>query len=136
MSCQLTYAAVLVLTALSRDYLLCFAAMVGLGFFDALATVTRHNVMQLAAPGRIRGRVMANMGTVTRGTTPLSQTQRGLLAGILGAPLAIVASAVALSLAATSAGYLNRALWQSRRQGLVREPKPPIDAVDPGGSTA
>ena len=40
--------------------------------------------MQMTAPEAMRGRVMANMGTITNGVSPLAQAQSGALAAILG----------------------------------------------------
>lgn len=119
---QLAYAAFVLAVAVSGTFWLTFACLVCIGFVDALATVTRHNVMQLAAPSHMRGRLMANMGTVTRGTTPLSQATSGTFVGILGPVGAIVASAAALALAAGSMAWLNPTLWHFRREDLATDP--------------
>jgi len=104
------YAASLVVFAVAGAYAIAFAALVISGFWDASIMVTRNSVMQLEAPGRMRGRVMANLGMVSRGTAPLSQTQSGLLVEAVGAPLALVAAAVALSTNAVGTAATNPVL--------------------------
>jgi hypothetical protein len=55
---------------------------------------------------------MANVGTVTRGIGPLSETQSGFFAGVVGGPLAAVAAAVALAAGAVSTARGNPTLWR------------------------
>jgi hypothetical protein len=76
-----------------------------------VVAVTRNATMQWVAPGQLRGRVMANFGMITRGVSPLSQAQSGFLAGLLGAPLALVAAAAALTINAAFFGRRSRPLW-------------------------
>lgn len=115
-ACMLLYSAVLIVLALSQNFVLSFAAIAAAGFLDSISTVTRHSVMQLASPGHLRGRVMANMGTITRGTTPLSQLQSGFLSAAVGGPLALVAGAVVIAIAASLTGRLNGDLWRFSRE--------------------
>ncbi len=76
--------------------------------------------MQLAAPGPMRGRVMANMGTVTRGVSPFAQTQSGALADVVGVRPAVAVASIALALSSLVTGRANPALW-----GFEREDRPP-----------
>lgn len=136
--CMLGYAAALVVFAISRNYVLSFAAIAATGLLDSLSTVTRHSVMQMATPGRMRGRVMANMGTVTRGTSTLAQTQSGVLAGALGAPLAVLTTAAALALSAGLTARTNPTLWRFRRDSQVGgsgEPDQEADAASVADAT-
>ena len=118
----LVYALALVGLAASDHYPISFAVLAVLGFLDALMTVTRHSVMQLAAPPRMRGRVMGNMGTVTRGVSPLAEVQSGAIAGVAGAPVAIMVAAVALGGAAVATARANPDLWRFRTSELPVEP--------------
>lgn len=124
--CTLAYVGALVFVAASPVFGLTFAALSVVGLLDALVTVTRHSVMQLAAPPAMRGRVMANMNTITLGVGPLANAQSGFLAGLLGAPWAILASAGLLAAFAGVASVRNVALWHVQR-GSLRDPS----GVDP-----
>jgi MFS family permease len=116
-------AAIFVVFGLAREYLVAFAALAAIGLTDSLIGVIRQNMAQLAAPARMRGRVMANMGTVTRGVSPLAETQAGALAGLLTGPAAVLVAAGALALAAAWTGRTNPALWRFVRED--REQPPP-----------
>jgi len=133
--CQIVYSGLLVVMAFTVQYAACFAALAALGFFDTLTSVTRQNVMQLVAPGRMRGRVMANVGTVTRATGPFSQTLSGALTSLFGPSLAIVASAATLSVAAAAVGRSNPTLWRAKHDELIRRP-PGAATGAPSGTEA
>jgi Transmembrane secretion effector len=111
---MLAYAVALVALAAARNFALAFALLAVIGIFDALSTVARHSISQLVAPAELRGRVMANMGVVTRGIGPLAQTQSGALAGLIGAPLAVVVAAVGVAGATAYTARNNPALWRFR----------------------
>lgn len=128
----MAYAVALAGFALSGQYAIAYGALVFVGALDSFLTVTRHSVMQLAAPSHMRGRVMGNMGTVTRGVSPLAETQSGALAGVMGGPLAIVAAAAALVVSAAVTARRNPALWRLRRTDLEPAPHAPPDGADPG----
>ena len=117
--CTFVYATALVAFAQSSVYGLSFAALVAIGLLDSLVSVTRQNVLHLTAPGRMRGRVMGNLGTVSRGVGPLAQVQSGFLAGTIGGPLAVVCSAVALAVAASLTARTNRVLWRFSRDDAL-----------------
>jgi hypothetical protein len=79
----------------------------------------------------MRGRVMANMGIVTRGLSPLSQTQSGLLSGLVGPAFAAATAGIVLATAAGLTGRLNKVLWGFTLAEAVEEPE---DAEDPESS--
>lgn len=121
--------------ALAGTYPLSFLALVGIGCTDALIGVTRQSMAHLAAPGRMRGRVMANMGTVTRGVSPLAETQAGVLASLMTGPAAVIAAAAALAVTAAWTGRTNPALWDFVRRDGVKDAgsvatAPTIDPAD------
>jgi MFS family permease len=122
-------AAIFVAFALAREYAVAFGALVAIGLTDSLIGVTRQNVAQLSAPAKMRGRVMANMGTVTRGVSPLAETQSGALAGLLTGPTAVLVAAGALALTAAWTGRTNPALWRFVRAD--REQTPPDGGPPP-----
>ena len=107
----LAYSVVLLFVAFSTTYSVTFIALALVGALDSLATITRNSILQLAAPPAMRGRVMSSMGLVTRGLSPLAETQSGLLASFLGPTYTLIGSAVALALAAGITIRTNPALW-------------------------
>ena len=120
--CTLGYAVAVVALAVSPLYALTLLFLAATGLLDSVATVTRHSVMQLAAPPHMRGRVMANMGTVTRGTSPLAETQSGVLAGALGPRAAVLIAAAVIAAAATATAFRNLALMRFMRGEGEHEP--------------
>ncbi len=98
-----------------------FAALTIVGMADAVMTVSRHSIMQLAAPPELRGRVMGSMSVVTRGASPLAEVQSGLLASALGPAQAVAVSAVALAAASIATGWSNRPLWTFRRSAAIED---------------
>lgn len=110
--CTLAGSGVMVLFALSTSYPLSFAALAAIGLLDVMTTVTRNTILQLTAPGHMRGRVMANMGMVTRGIAPLAETQSGVMATWLGSGAAVLTAAGAIGIAAAATAATNRALWR------------------------
>jgi MFS family permease len=125
--CQLAYSLALIGFALSGQYALSFVLLAATGFLDVLETVTRLSIAQLAAPGRMRGRVMSNMRTVTGGIGPLAQTQSGILAGAISGPSAIVVAAVALAFSAAAVARLNLSLWRFSVDDVTAEPLVSLD---------
>jgi MFS family permease len=109
--CTLAYAAVLFVFACSTSFLMSASALILIGALDFLITVTRNSVMQLSAPARMRGRIMANLGLVTRGIGPLADTQSGVLAAFLGVSLTVFAAGTALAAAACLTAIANPTLW-------------------------
>jgi len=109
--CMMAYSGVLAALAVSSNFTISFLALSMIGVLEVLVTVTRSTIMQLAAPGHMRGRLMANMGTVTRGVGPLAETQSGLLASLLGSTPAVMTAAGVVGLAATFTALFNRDLW-------------------------
>jgi MFS family permease len=129
----LAYATAMIAFALGRSYVVAFGALIVIGVFDACVSIIRNSIMQLAAPGRMRGRVMANQGTIVRGVGPLAQTQSGAMAGAFGGPVAVVVAAAVMGLAAAVVARANRALWtfSSRDAAAAGDPDSPVAAGDP-----
>jgi MFS family permease len=114
--CTFAYAASFLVMAVAWDYAIAFVAIALTGCFDALVTVTRNTIAQHTAPAHMRGRIMANMATVTRGLGPLSETQSGALAGAVGVPLAVTGAAIALAAIGGSMARPSSALWRFTRE--------------------
>jgi hypothetical protein len=105
------YGLLLVGLVLSHLYLLTFAILALIGLLDAFNTITRNSIVQLAAPPEMRGRVMSSMGIVTRGVSPLAETQSGVIAGIAGPGVAVLAAAAMFVALVGFTATFNRALW-------------------------
>lgn len=123
---NLAYALTLAAFAVSSDFVVAFVVLALTGLFDVYTTVARHSIAQLVAPAHLRGRVMANIGVVTRGMGPLAQTQSGVLAGAIGGPAAVLVAALGVGLATAWTAWTNRALWRFRQH----EGEPEVAAVD------
>ncbi len=117
----IAYAAAMIAFAVGQSYIVAFAALVVIGVFDAWVSIIRNSIMQLGAPPRMRGRVMANQGTVVRGLGPLAQTQSGALAGLAGGPAAVIVAAASLAAAALVVARRNPSLWLFSRKDAEGE---------------
>ena len=111
---SLIYATTLATVLLANSYLATFGLLVTVGLFDSFLAVTRQSVMQVAAPGRMRGRIMANVGAVTRGFSPLAEAQSGFMIGIFGPAVAISVAASMIALNGVTARLTNPTLWRYR----------------------
>ena len=109
--CMIAYSCVLAFVAFSSSYL-AYSGAGGHRLLEVILTVTRNTIMQLVAPPHMRGRVMANVGIVTRGINPLSETQSGFLAGWMGSTFAVLFAACAMGIAGGLTTVFNRDLWR------------------------
>lgn len=125
------YAASLVVFAFSRNYVLSFVALAVSGITDVFTAVTRMTIMQLTAPPQMRGRLMANMRIVTGGLGPLAETQSGVLASLVGGPMAVIGAVGALILAASWTARANPAFWRFSRHEVVEQLDEEVDGQSP-----
>lgn len=93
-----------------RAYPLALVAMFLVGFATIGMMITANTSIQLAAPDRLRGRVMAVYTTVFAGTTPFGSPAVGAIASTWGTPTALAVSG-GVALVASGLG----ALWMRRR---------------------
>lgn len=80
--------------ALSSSYILSMALMVAVGAATVLTQSFNNTALQLAAPDRIRGRVMGAYSFGTQGFRVINGPLLGVLATLLAPPLAVAGSAV------------------------------------------
>lgn len=66
-----------------------------LGLFDSLQATPRNGVIQLLTPDELRGRVSAFQSMLTSGGPSVGQALNGAVASLIGAPLALLAGALA-----------------------------------------
>ncbi len=98
------------LTALyTGSFLLALAMMLLMGVFNTMFTTLIQNSLQLMVPDAMRGRVMGFYG-MTYNIRPLGGMQAGAVAAVIGAPFALAAGALAVTLFALGPGLLSRRL--------------------------
>jgi hypothetical protein len=93
------YAALLAAFALSPWLGVSMVLLFALGAVDGVWAVTRNTLAQLLVPDVLRGRVMSVVVLATRGSAPLGRVQGGFLAGLVGAPVAVLAGATVIGVA-------------------------------------
>ena len=95
--------------ALSSQFALTAALLVGLGFAGIIFTTSANTLLQLAVPDELRGRVMSLYILLFAGTTPIGGLLIGSLSKMLG-----VAWAIGICAALCIAGVLGALLYRRR----------------------
>jgi MFS family permease len=109
--------------------LACLSAS-GLGFFDSLQAAPRNAAIQLLCPDELRGRVSSFQQMLVSGVPALGLTLMGTATAVVGAPVAMVAGAIACASVIT--GLIStRPDLRSRDLGTARVPaslerEPPV----------
>lgn len=80
----------IILFALSRWYLLSFAALLIAGMLDGVSVVVRGTVMQLKTPDHMRGRVSSVGSMFINSSNELGQFESGLAARMMGVTPSVV----------------------------------------------
>jgi MFS family permease len=93
------YTVLLAAFALSPWLGLSMTLLFVLGAADGAWAVTRNTLAQLLVPDELRGRVMSVVVLATRGSAPLGRLQAGFLAGLVGAPAAVLLGAAVIGAA-------------------------------------
>lgn len=93
------YTVLLAAFALSPWLGLSMILLFALGAADGAWAVTRNTLAQLLVPDALRGRVMSVVVLATRGSAPLGRLQGGFLAGLVGAPAAVLLGAAVIGAA-------------------------------------
>jgi hypothetical protein len=114
-----------------RGYALSYVLLVAVGALDFSADGQPSRRHADGRPGRMRGRVMGDMGAVTLGVTPLAETQSGGHAAVMGAPLPVVAALTALRVTAIAIGRSNWPLRSFARDEVTAGPSAPVAADRP-----
>jgi len=85
--------------ALSTNYVLALAALLGVGWTMISINATINTVVQTNVPDELRGRVNGVFALLFIGVAPLGNLQAGLVADHFGAPMAVFFGAVVSGLA-------------------------------------
>jgi MFS family permease len=86
--------------ALSRSVPVSLVLMAVLGWGLIAMAATTNTLVQLNVPDELRGRVMSIYTTVFAGSTPVGGLFSGVIAGLAGAPAALLAGGIISTLAA------------------------------------
>jgi MFS family permease len=80
---------------LSRNYLLTFAALAGIGLADLVSTVIRQTLRQLVTPDAMRGRMTSINMIFFMGGPQLGEFEAGLVAAFFGITVSVVSGGIA-----------------------------------------
>ena len=120
----LSYAAALVLLALSPWFALSLVAAVLLGATDSVQMIPRNSVILAISPDALRGRVEAFRSMLSGGGPPLGYSLSGGLAAALGPALALVLGATACALLVAGVFARDRELRDPLLGSLREEDEP------------
>ena len=101
-----------ILFGLSTSFLLTMTALILIGVFDGLSSIIRNTVRQILTPDEMRGRMISITQIFFKGGPQLGEMESGLVAQILGVPIAIISGGVGCVLAAWIVVKRIPQLWQ------------------------
>jgi MFS family permease len=117
----LAYCLCLIGLALSPWFASTWLFAAGLGFTNTMQATPRNTVIQLVTPDHLRGRVTSFRNMLAGGGPSIGQALIGLAATLVGAPLALIAGAVACIVLNIGIMAKDREL---RSEHLAMEPEP------------
>ena len=88
-----------ILFGVSTTFWLTMLALIMIGIFDGLSSIIRNTVRQMLTPDTMRGRMMSITQIFFKGGPQLGEVESGLMAQLLGVPLAIISGGVGCVLA-------------------------------------
>ncbi len=115
------YGVVTILFGLSRSFPLSMLAMVGVGAFDMVSVVVRQTLVQVATPDAMRGRVGAVSSVFVSGSNRIGDFESGMVAGLLGAPAAVVIGGIGTIVVVATAAWL---VPELRKADRLTQPQP------------
>lgn len=89
-----------ILFGVSTSFWLTVLALILIGVFDGLSSIIRNTLRQLLTPDEMRGRMMSITQIFFKGGPQLGEMESGLVAQVLGVPLAIISGGAGCVLAA------------------------------------
>jgi len=96
----------------SRSFPLAMLALIIVGGADAVSTIIRNTIRQLATPDYIRGRMTSVNQIFFQGGPQLGEVEAGLVAQFMGAPFAVISGGV---------GCILAVMWIARRWPQIRK---------------
>jgi MFS family permease len=109
------YGVATVVFGVSRSFPLSMAAMIVLGGFDMVSVVVRQTLVQVATPDAMRGRVTAVSSVFVSGSNRLGDFESGMVAGLVGAPIAAVIGGVGSVLVVALTAWITPELRRADR---------------------
>ena len=88
-----------ILFGVSTSFWLTMLALIMIGIFDGLSSIIRNTARQMLTPDTMRGRMMSITQIFFKGGPQLGEVESGLMAQLLGVPLAIISGGVGCVLA-------------------------------------
>lgn len=101
-----------ILFGLSTSFWLTMLALILIGAFDGLSSIIRNTVRQMQTPDAMRGRMISITQIFFKGGPQLGEMESGLVAQLLGVPLAIISGGVGCVLAAGIVVKKTPQLWR------------------------
>lgn len=95
----LLFGVVLILFSLSSELYLSMIMLFFVGFCGLSVMISNNTIIQTLVDDRLRGRVMSLLGMAFMGSLPLGSLIYGKLAGVIGAPLTVMAGGIGCLLA-------------------------------------
>ena len=124
------FGAATALFGLSRSLPLSLAALVAAGGFDMVSVVVRQTLVQVATPDEMRGRVSAVSSVFISGSNRLGDFESGIVAGLVGAPLATVIGGVGSMLVVLATAVLAPSFRRYDRLSPAMERKAEPEAAE------
>lgn len=88
-----------ILFGVSRSFNLAMIALVIIGASDSVSAIIRNTIRQLQTPDYIRGRMTSINQIFFLGGPQLGEVEAGLVAQLLGAPIAVITGGIGCLLA-------------------------------------
>lgn len=115
------YGAATIVFGLSRSFVLSLLALGLIGAADTLSTIVRQTIRNLQTPDRLRGRMTGLNMMFYRGGPELGELEAGLVAGLWGAPFAVVTGGIGCLVA------LAVIAWRSSHLRSLSESEPELE---------
>lgn len=106
----IVYGLATIFFGLSRSYLasLLFMGLAGVG--DGISSIIRSTVRQVVTPDHLRGRMVSINQIFFFGGPQLGEVEAGIVAGLIGSPLAVITGGIATILVTAFIAYLTPTL--------------------------
>lgn len=115
------YGACLMLFGASTTLVVALLALAGAGAADSVSVAMRAVIRNLATPDPLRGRVAAAHSAMAMGGPRLGEFQSGVMAGLVGPRIAMIAGGAAVVVASLAMGVLVPKMSRSRLDELDAE---------------